>query len=59
MSEYKKIILKINRDLNSKHIITDIGSAKMKSREVIKKKFKEKYFLDLKSSNIWIRGKWP
>ena len=54
MSEYKKIILKINKDLHSKHIITDIGSAKLKSREVIKKKFKEKYFLDFKSSNIWI-----
>ena len=42
MSEYKKIILKINKKLNSKHIITDIGSSKLKSREVIK----EKYFLD-------------
>ena len=27
MSEYKKIILKINRELNSKHIITDINAA--------------------------------
>ncbi len=44
MSEYKKIILKINQDLNSKHIITDIGSAKLKSREVIKKNLKKNIF---------------
>ena len=44
MSEYSKIILKINKDLNSKHIITDIGSAKMKSREVIKKNLKKNIF---------------
>ena len=44
MSEYKKIILKINKDLNSKHIITDIGSAKLKSREVIKKNLKKNIF---------------
>ena len=31
MSEYKKIILKINDYLSSDHIITDIGSAKLKS----------------------------
>ena len=44
MSEYKKIILKINKDLNSKHIITDIGSAKLKSKEVIKKNLKKNIF---------------
>ena len=44
MSEYKKIILKINKDLNSKHIITDIGSSKLKSREVIKKNLKKNIF---------------
>ena len=44
MSEYKKIILKINKDLNSQHIITDIGSAKLKSREVIKKNLKKNIF---------------
>ena len=44
MSEYKKIILKINKNLNSKHIITDIGSAKLKSREVIKKNLKKNIF---------------
>ena len=54
MSEYKKIILKINKDLNSKHIITDIGSSKLKSKNYKKKFKKEKYFLDFKSSNIWI-----
>ena len=44
MSEYKKIILRINKDLNSKHIITDIGSAKVKSREVIKVNLKKNIF---------------
>ena len=44
MSEYRKIILEINKDLNSKHIITDIGSAKLKSREVIKKNLKKNIF---------------
>ena len=42
MSEYKKIILKINKNLNSKHIITDIGSSKLKSKEVIRKNLKKK-----------------
>ena len=41
MSEYKKVILKINKNLNSKHIITDIGSSKLKSKEVIKKNLKK------------------
>tara|TARA_B100001248_G_scaffold220312_1_gene176064 strand:+ start:38 stop:931 length:894 start_codon:yes stop_codon:yes gene_type:complete len=44
MSEYKKIILRINKDLNSEHIITDIGSAKVKSREVIKINLKKNIF---------------
>ena len=44
MSEYKKIILKINKFLNSKHIITDIGSSKLKSKEVIKKNLKKNIF---------------
>ncbi len=44
MSEYKKIILKINKELNSKHIITDIGSSKLRSREVIKKSLKKNIF---------------
>jgi len=41
MSEYKKVILKINKKLNSKHIITDIGSSKIKSEEVINKNLKK------------------
>tara|TARA_B100001057_G_scaffold485866_1_gene566154 strand:- start:174 stop:1070 length:897 start_codon:yes stop_codon:yes gene_type:complete len=41
MSEYKKIILTINRSLTSRHIITDVGSSKLKSREVIKKNLKK------------------
>ena len=44
MSEYKKIILKINNYLSSDHIITDIGSAKLKSNEIIKKNLKKKIF---------------
>ncbi len=44
MSEYKKIILKINKNLSSKHIITDVGSSKLKSSEVIKKNLKKNIF---------------
>ena len=40
MSEYKKLILKINNHLNTKHIITDIGSSKLESKKVIKKNLK-------------------
>ena len=44
MSEYKNIILKINKDLTQKHIITDVGSSKIKSLETIKKYLKKKIF---------------
>jgi len=44
MSEYKKIIQKINKDLTSKHIITDVGSSKLKSKEVVKKNLKKNIF---------------
>ncbi len=44
MSEYKKIILKINKQLTPKHIITDIGSSKTKSAEIIKKNLKKNIF---------------
>ncbi len=44
MSEYKKIILKINDYLSSDHIITDIGSATLKSNEIIRKNLKKKIF---------------
>ena len=44
MSEYKKIILKINNNLTSKKIITDIGSSKSKSSEIIKKNLKKQVF---------------
>ena len=44
MSQYKKIILKINKYLNSNHIITDIGSSKLKSKEIIKKNLKKNIF---------------
>ncbi|MDC3028367.1 prephenate dehydrogenase/arogenate dehydrogenase family protein [Candidatus Pelagibacter sp.] len=41
MNEYKKIILNINKSLTSKHIITDIGSSKLKSSQIIKKNLKK------------------
>jgi len=41
ISEYEKIILKINRYLLPKTIITDVGSSKEKSMELIKKKLKK------------------
>ena len=44
MSEYKKIIFKINKYLTSDHIITDVGSSKLKSAEIIKKNLKNKIF---------------
>ena len=37
MSEYKKLIIKINGFISSKTIITDIGSSKIESSKVIKK----------------------
>ncbi len=40
MSEYKKLILKINKDLTPRHIITDIGSSKLEIKTVIKKNLK-------------------
>ena len=44
MSEYKKIIVSINRYLTPKHIITDVGSSKIKSAEIFKKHLKKKIF---------------
>ena len=41
MSEYKKIILKINNFISQKTIITDIGSSKIESSKVIKKFLKK------------------
>ena len=41
MSEYKRLILKINNFVSSKTIITDIGSAKIKSSKIIKKFLKK------------------
>tara|TARA_A100001015_G_scaffold288786_1_gene359988 strand:+ start:1189 stop:2085 length:897 start_codon:yes stop_codon:yes gene_type:complete len=37
MSEYKKLIIKINRFISPKTIITDIGSSKIESSKIIKK----------------------
>ena len=44
MSEYKKLILKINKDLTPRHIITDIGSSKLESRALVKKSLKKIFF---------------
>ena len=44
MSEYKKIILKINKYLSPKKIITDVGSSKLRSLGIIKKIWKKKFF---------------
>ena len=42
MSEYKNIIFKLNKNLDSKHIITDIGSSKLKSERIINKNLKKR-----------------
>ena len=41
MSEYKKIILKINRNILPKTLITDIGSSKIESSKIFKKFLKK------------------
>ena len=41
MSEYKKIILKLNKHLNTKHLITDVGSSKSSSLKIIKNNLKK------------------
>ena len=41
MSEYKKLILKINKNLSPRHIITDIGSSKLESNLLIKNSLKK------------------
>ena len=47
LGEYKKIILKINKYLLPKTIITDVGSSKEKSIELIRKKLKKGIFWTL------------
>ena len=44
MSEYKKIILKINKYLSSNHVITDVGSSKIKSLDIINRNLKKNIF---------------
>ena len=41
MSEYKKMILKLNNFFTTKHIITDVGSSKIKSSITIKRNLKK------------------
>ena len=56
MSEYKDIILKMNKFLSPKTIVTDIGSSKLESSKIIKKFLRKDIFLDIKPSNSWIRS---
>ena len=44
MSEYKKIILKLNKHLNTKHLITDVGSSKSSSLKIIKNNLQKNIF---------------
>ena len=44
MSEYKKIIVNLNNHLTSEHVITDVGSSKLKSENIIKKNLKKNIF---------------
>ena len=44
MSEYKKIILRMNKSFESKNIITDVGSSKLKSLEIVNKNLKKGIF---------------
>ena len=48
MSEYKNLILKMNKSLSSKNIITDIGSSKIETSKIIKN--------FLKKGIIWTQG---
>jgi len=41
MSEYKKLILKMNKFLSTKTIITDVGSSKLETSRIIKKFLKK------------------
>jgi len=41
MSEYEKIILRLNKTLTKNHIITDVGSSKSNSLKMIKKNLKK------------------
>tara|TARA_B100002019_G_scaffold247743_1_gene226344 strand:- start:344 stop:1240 length:897 start_codon:yes stop_codon:yes gene_type:complete len=48
MSEYKNIILKLNRNLSLENLVTDIGSSKIESQKIIKR------FLTKKTN--WVSG---
>ena len=44
LGEYEKIILKINKHLSPKTVITDVGSSKEKSMDLIKRRLKKGIF---------------
>ena len=54
MSQYSKIVLKINKFLTNETIVTDVGSTKELSSKNVKKQLKKKYNMDTFSSNSWI-----
>ena len=58
MSEYKNLILKMNRFISPKTLITDIGSSKIESSIVIKKFLKKGIHWTQKSPYNRIRSKW-
>ena len=49
MSEYQKIIIKLNKNLNNKTLITDVGSTRGNVAKLIIKKIE----LDNEPSHIW------
>ena len=48
MSEYKNLILKMNKSLSNKNILTDVGSSKIESSKIIRN--------FLKKDVIWTQG---
>ena len=55
MSEYKKMILRLNNNFNSKQIITDVGSSKIESSEIIKRNLK-KMTTAWNGGEVWRKG---
>ena len=56
MSEYKNLILKMNKFLSPKTIITDVGSSKLETSKIIKRYLRKDIFWTSKPPNRWIRS---
>ena len=54
MSEYKNLILKMNKSLSNKNIITDIGSSKIETSKIIKS-FLKRVLLGLKDIRLQVQ----